>query len=56
MPACELSLAGVRPVVLERLPAPSEEPKANGWSPQHHAQALRHRIPRHHLWIASRRR
>ncbi|MFC6884882.1 MULTISPECIES: FAD-dependent monooxygenase [Actinomadura] len=30
MLACELSLAGVRPVVLERLPRPSEEPKANG--------------------------
>ena len=30
MLACELALAGVRPVVLERLPAPSEEPKANG--------------------------
>jgi 2-polyprenyl-6-methoxyphenol hydroxylase-like FAD-dependent oxidoreductase len=30
MLACELSLAGVRPVVLERLAAPSEEPKANG--------------------------
>lgn len=30
MLACELSLAGVRPVVLERLPEPSEEPKANG--------------------------
>ncbi|MFI7135733.1 FAD-dependent oxidoreductase [Nonomuraea sp. NPDC050153] len=30
MLACELSLAGVRPVVLERLPQPSEEPKANG--------------------------
>ncbi len=30
MVACELALAGVRPVVLERLPAPSEEPKANG--------------------------
>jgi 2-polyprenyl-6-methoxyphenol hydroxylase-like FAD-dependent oxidoreductase len=28
--ACELALAGVRPVVLERLPAPSDEPKANG--------------------------
>lgn len=28
--ACELALAGVRPVVLDRLPAPSEEPKANG--------------------------
>jgi 2-polyprenyl-6-methoxyphenol hydroxylase-like FAD-dependent oxidoreductase len=30
MLACELRLAGVRPIVLERLPAPSEEPKANG--------------------------
>ena len=30
MLACELALAGVRPVVLERLPAPSDEPKANG--------------------------
>lgn len=30
MLACELSLAGIRPVVLERLSAPSEEPKANG--------------------------
>ncbi|GAA2448334.1 FAD-dependent monooxygenase [Actinomadura vinacea] len=30
MLACELSLAGVRPVVLERLPEPSEQPKANG--------------------------
>lgn len=30
MLACELSLAGVRPVVLERLPEPSREPKANG--------------------------
>ena len=30
MLACELALAGVRPVVLEKLPAPSEEPKANG--------------------------
>lgn len=28
--ACELSLAGVSPVVLERLPEPSMEPKANG--------------------------
>jgi 3-(3-hydroxy-phenyl)propionate hydroxylase len=28
--ACELALAGVRPVVLERLSAPSDEPKANG--------------------------
>jgi 2-polyprenyl-6-methoxyphenol hydroxylase-like FAD-dependent oxidoreductase len=30
MLACELALAGVQPVVLERLPAPSDEPKANG--------------------------
>ncbi|MEN3320049.1 MAG: hypothetical protein V7643_3450 [Mycobacterium sp.] len=30
MLACELALAGVHPVVLERLPAPSDEPKANG--------------------------
>ncbi|MBV6700503.1 FAD-dependent monooxygenase [Kitasatospora aureofaciens] len=30
MLACELALAGVRPVVLERLSAPSLEPKANG--------------------------
>src|SRR6202023_4256768 len=30
MVACELALAGVRPVVLERLPGPSDEPKANG--------------------------
>ncbi|MEU7747125.1 FAD-dependent monooxygenase [Nonomuraea sp. NPDC049158] len=30
MLACELSLAGVRPLVLERLPEPSQEPKANG--------------------------
>ncbi|MER5769490.1 FAD-dependent monooxygenase [Streptomyces sp. NPDC001985] len=30
MLACELALAGVRPVVLESLPAPSGEPKANG--------------------------
>lgn len=28
--ACELALAGVRPVVLERLSGPSDEPKANG--------------------------
>ncbi|MBF6170512.1 FAD-dependent monooxygenase [Nocardia blacklockiae] len=28
--ACELALAGVRPVVLERLPAPSDEQRANG--------------------------
>jgi 2-polyprenyl-6-methoxyphenol hydroxylase-like FAD-dependent oxidoreductase len=30
MLACELALVGVRPVILERLPAPSDEPKANG--------------------------
>jgi 2-polyprenyl-6-methoxyphenol hydroxylase-like FAD-dependent oxidoreductase len=30
MVACELALAGVRPVVLERLGEPSDEPKANG--------------------------
>ncbi|GGL58076.1 FAD-dependent oxidoreductase [Planomonospora parontospora] len=30
MLACELSLTGARPLVLERLPAPSREPKANG--------------------------
>src|ERR1700722_9359523 len=30
MVACELALAGLRPVVLERLPEPSAEPKANG--------------------------
>src|ERR1700722_3128382 len=30
MLACELSLAGVRPIVLERLPEPSAEPRANG--------------------------
>ena len=30
MVACELALAGVHPVVLERLLAPSDEPKANG--------------------------
>lgn len=30
MLACELSLAGVRPIVLERLPEPSTEPRANG--------------------------
>lgn len=28
--ACELALAGVRPVVLDPLPGPSAEPKANG--------------------------
>ncbi|MFG2821399.1 FAD-dependent monooxygenase [Kitasatospora sp. NPDC048365] len=30
MLACELALAGVRPVVLEELPQPSGEPRANG--------------------------
>ena len=30
MLACELALAGVRPVVLDKLPGPSQEPKANG--------------------------
>ncbi|MGS2646641.1 FAD-dependent monooxygenase [Streptosporangium sp. G12] len=30
MLACELSLAGVRPVLLERLPEPGDEPRANG--------------------------
>ncbi|EHR60498.1 FAD-dependent monooxygenase [Saccharomonospora cyanea] len=30
MLACELGLAGVRPIVLERLPEPNREPKANG--------------------------
>ncbi|WP_218001634.1 FAD-dependent oxidoreductase [Microtetraspora malaysiensis] len=30
MLACELSLAGVRPILLERLPEISQEPKANG--------------------------
>jgi len=30
MLACELALAGLRPIVLERLPEPSTEPKANG--------------------------
>ncbi len=30
MVACELAMAGIRPVVLERLPGPSDEPKANG--------------------------
>lgn len=30
MAACELSLAGIRPIVLETLSAPSQEPKANG--------------------------
>ncbi|GAA4607851.1 FAD-dependent monooxygenase [Actinoallomurus liliacearum] len=30
MLACELGLAGLRPIVLERLPQPSTEPRANG--------------------------
>ncbi|MET8743849.1 FAD-dependent monooxygenase [Streptomyces sp. NPDC004728] len=30
MLACELSLAGISPIVLEQLPEPSTEPKANG--------------------------
>ncbi len=30
MLACELALAGIRPVVLDELPGPSAEPKANG--------------------------
>ena len=30
MLACELALAGVRPVVLDKLAGPSDEPKANG--------------------------
>jgi 2-polyprenyl-6-methoxyphenol hydroxylase-like FAD-dependent oxidoreductase len=30
MLACELALAGVRPIVLDKLPGPSSEPKANG--------------------------
>lgn len=30
MLACELSLAGIRPVVLEKLPKPTEENRANG--------------------------
>ena len=30
MLACELALTGIRPVVLDALPAPSSEPKANG--------------------------
>jgi 2-polyprenyl-6-methoxyphenol hydroxylase-like FAD-dependent oxidoreductase len=34
MLACELALAGVRPVVLDGLPSPSEEPKANGLAGQ----------------------
>ena len=28
--ACELALAGVRPVIIDKLPGPSDEPKANG--------------------------
>jgi len=28
--ACELALAGIRPVLLDKLPGPSDEPKANG--------------------------
>ncbi|MEC3952470.1 FAD-dependent monooxygenase [Nocardia sp. CDC153] len=34
MLACELALAGIRPIVLDRLPAPSLEPKANGLAGQ----------------------
>ncbi|GAB0102077.1 FAD-dependent monooxygenase [Nocardia sp. JMUB6875] len=34
MLACELALAGLRPIVLDRLPAPSLEPKANGLAGQ----------------------
>lgn len=34
MLACELRLAGVRPLVLERQPRPRETPKANGFSGQ----------------------
>ncbi|MTE12649.1 FAD-dependent monooxygenase [Nocardia aurantiaca] len=34
MLACELALAGLRPIVLDRLPAPSAEPKANGLAGQ----------------------
>jgi 2-polyprenyl-6-methoxyphenol hydroxylase-like FAD-dependent oxidoreductase len=34
MLACELALAGVRPVVLDVLPGPSSEPKANGLAGQ----------------------
>ncbi|MGW3541415.1 FAD-dependent monooxygenase [Nocardia niigatensis] len=34
MLACELALAGLRPIVLDRLPAPSPEPKANGLAGQ----------------------
>ncbi|MET0476203.1 MAG: FAD-dependent monooxygenase [Mycobacterium sp.] len=30
MLACELALAGVSPIVLDKLPGPSDEPKANG--------------------------
>ncbi len=30
MLACELALGGVQPIVLESLPAPSDQPKANG--------------------------
>ncbi|HEY4571436.1 MAG TPA: FAD-dependent monooxygenase, partial [Kribbella sp.] len=30
MLACELRLAGVQPIVLEKLPARSTEPRANG--------------------------
>jgi 2-polyprenyl-6-methoxyphenol hydroxylase-like FAD-dependent oxidoreductase len=30
MLACELGMAGIRPIVLEQLPQPSTEPKANG--------------------------
>src|SRR5271163_4465187 len=30
MLACELALAGIRPIVLDKLPGPSSEPKANG--------------------------
>ncbi len=30
MLACELALAGIRPVVLDELPGPTSEPKANG--------------------------
>ena len=30
MLACELALAGITPVVLDVLPGPSDEPKANG--------------------------
>lgn len=40
--ACELSLAGVRPVVLERLPAPDTAPKARGLGVLAH-EALRRR-------------